>query len=58
MDAFIPVLSIEFGQYTMGISYDINVSKLKTASSGRGGLELSIRFVSPNPFVYKSASRI
>lgn len=48
----------EFAQYAVGVSYDLNASQLKTASSGRGGLEISLRFISPNPFLFKSASRI
>ena len=33
-----------------GISYDINVSNLSLASNSRGGLEFSVRLVTPNPF--------
>jgi type IX secretion system PorP/SprF family membrane protein len=57
-DAFIPTFLIEMGQYALGLSYDINVSKLKSASSGRGGFELSLRYVNRNPFLYKSTPRI
>jgi len=49
-DAAIATLMYEFSNYAVGISYDINLSKLKTVSSTRGGLEVSLRFVAPNPF--------
>jgi len=41
-DALIPVVKIGFNHFSVGISYDINISKLKVASNWRGGLELSI----------------
>lgn len=44
-DAFIPVLKIDFGSLSAAISYDVNVSTLKTASQGRGGFELSISYI-------------
>lgn len=41
-DAAMVLLKYEFkGKIWLGISYDINTSKLSTASSGRGGLEFS-----------------
>lgn len=56
-DAIVPAFMIEMGQYAFGVSYDVNVSKLKSASFGRGGIEFAFRFVNPNPFIFKSASR-
>ncbi len=55
-DALVPAFMIEMGQYSFGMSYDVNVSKLKTASFGRGGFEFAFRFVNPNPFIFKSSS--
>lgn len=52
-DALIVAGVIEIQQYAIGMSYDLNMSKLKTASTGKGGFELFIRFVSPNPFLYQ-----
>lgn len=49
-DAVIPVVMLEFTKLNIGLSYDVNVSKLKTASYGKGGFEISLRFVNPNPF--------
>lgn len=41
-DALIPVIKMGFNHFSVGISYDVNISKLKVASNWRGGLELSI----------------
>ncbi len=43
-DAVIPVVKMEFNQMSIGISYDVNVSKLRTASNWRGGLELTASY--------------
>ena len=45
---------LEMGQYALGISYDINTSDLSNASNGRGGIEIMLRFVNPNPFMFKT----
>jgi len=55
-DAFIPSVQFEIAEYTIGISYDMNLSALKTATSGKGGFEISLRWGNPNPFLYKSAA--
>ena len=44
-DAFIPVLKIDYNPFSVALSYDINVSQLKTVSQGRGGVELSISYI-------------
>lgn len=41
-DAVIPVVKMGFRHFSVGLSYDINISKLKTASSLKGGFELSV----------------
>jgi type IX secretion system PorP/SprF family membrane protein len=43
-DAFIPVVKIDFVPFSVGLSYDVNVSQLRTASQGHGGFELSISY--------------
>lgn len=43
-DAMIPVAKMEFKPFTVSVSYDANVSQLKTASNGRGGMEISISY--------------
>jgi len=44
-DAFIPVLKLDYNPFSVSLSYDINLSKLKTSSYGRGGFELGISYV-------------
>jgi type IX secretion system PorP/SprF family membrane protein len=55
-DAFVATALYEFSSYGVGLSYDFNVSGLKTVSSGRGGLEITFRFLNPAPFIYSQAS--
>jgi type IX secretion system PorP/SprF family membrane protein len=43
-DALIPVVKLDYNPFSVALSYDVNVSELKTASQGRGGLELSIMY--------------
>lgn len=56
-DALILSALIESGQYAVGFSYDLNVSRLTTVSTGRGGPEIFIRFVTPNPFLYQMSTK-
>ena len=48
-DAIVPYLGLEFGGLRIGISYDFNISSLKTATSSRGGSEFSIIFIKRPP---------
>ncbi|OQP62645.1 hypothetical protein A3860_26910 [Niastella vici] len=43
-DAFIPLIKIATHQLGIGLSYDVNISKLTTASQFRGGFELSLSY--------------
>jgi type IX secretion system PorP/SprF family membrane protein len=53
-DAMIACTQFEIGSWAFGVSYDINTSGLKAASNGRGGLEVFMRYISPNPFKTKT----
>jgi type IX secretion system PorP/SprF family membrane protein len=44
-DAMIPVVKIDYSPFSVAISYDVNISKLKPSSYGRGGLELSVSYI-------------
>jgi type IX secretion system PorP/SprF family membrane protein len=44
-DALIPVIKLEMNSMAVSLSYDVNVSELKTVSQGRGGFELSISYI-------------
>ena len=44
-DAAIIFAQIELNDIALGVSYDVNVSKLRVATTGRGGLEISLRYI-------------
>ncbi|MCW3114017.1 MAG: type secretion system rane protein PorP/SprF [Segetibacter sp.] len=44
-DAFIPVVKLDYNPFSVALSYDVNVSQLKTASQGHGGMELSVTYI-------------
>lgn len=43
-DAIIPTLLFQYDKYSIGVSYDMNISKLNSASKAQGGLEVCLRF--------------
>ena len=44
-DAIIPYIGLEFDDFRLGATYDVNVSSLKTASQSRGGIEISLIYI-------------
>ena len=44
-DAIIPYVGLEFGEFRVGASYDVNISSLKPASNMRGGAEFSLIYI-------------
>ncbi|WP_207512379.1 PorP/SprF family type IX secretion system membrane protein [Longitalea luteola] len=44
-DALVPVVKVEWGHLSTALSYDVNVSPLKTVSMGRGGFEISLSYI-------------
>jgi type IX secretion system PorP/SprF family membrane protein len=44
-DAIIPYVGLEFGDYHLGVSYDLNISDLQPASNSRGGIEISLIYI-------------
>ena len=44
-DAIIPYVGLEFNSLRVGISYDVNTSRLSAASERRGGMELSLIYI-------------
>jgi len=49
LDALIPSVIFDVSGLSVGISYDINISGLTEASSGRGGIEISLKYINPSP---------
>lgn len=43
-DALIPTVKLDMDKYELGMSYDANISKLRTASQSFGGFEISLVF--------------
>lgn len=41
-DAIIPYVGLEWGEFRLGASYDVNISQLKPGSNMRGGSEFSL----------------
>lgn len=44
-DAVIPTVKLDYSPFSVGLSYDVNISPLKTSSYGRGGFELSVTYI-------------
>jgi type IX secretion system PorP/SprF family membrane protein len=44
-DAVIPYIGLEFGDFQIGSTYDVNISSLKPASNMRGGIEISLIYI-------------
>jgi len=56
-DAIIPQIYLDVKGFSIGLSYDINMSGLNIASSYRGGFELSLRFTNPDGYTHKNPYR-
>lgn len=48
-DAVIPYIGLEFSDFRLGATYDVNTSSLKTASQSRGGIEMSLIYIKKSP---------
>jgi len=46
-DAAIAMIRMDYMNFSVGFSYDFNISSYKTVSSGKGGFELSIIYIKP-----------
>ena len=44
-DALIPTVQIQWAAFEIGFSYDVNLSQLTRASNGRGGFEISLKYI-------------
>lgn len=43
-DAIVPVIKFDHYTWGIGLTYDVNISKLKTASQMRGGFEVTLQY--------------
>ena len=44
-DALLFTAAIDYDNWNLGLSYDVNFSELQTASNRRGGLEISVTYI-------------
>ena len=44
-DALIPYIGLDYGNFNLGMTYDVNISGFKVASQGHGGLEISLMYI-------------
>ena len=44
-DAIIPYVGLEFNDLRVGLTYDVNVSRLRPGSQSRGGIEISLIYI-------------
>jgi type IX secretion system PorP/SprF family membrane protein len=44
-DAIIPYIGLDFSNFSLGLSYDVNVSTLRSASETVGGIEISLIYI-------------
>ncbi len=47
-DAVAPLIDFDYHRWSAGVSYDINISTLKTASQSMGGMELTLGYLLSN----------
>lgn len=43
-DAIIPVIKMDYAPFSFSLSYDVNISQLRSSSYGRGGFELGLSY--------------
>lgn len=53
-DAILPQLYYDLGDFFIGLSYDINVSKYSSVSKMNGGYEVTLRYANLNGALYKN----
>ena len=44
-DALIPYVGLDDNDFSLGLTYDVNISSLQTASQNRGGVEISLIYI-------------
>ena len=57
-DAVMPVVKLDYNKVSIGITYDLNTSKLKSASQLRGGYEVTLSYKTFNHRYNSSADKV
>lgn len=52
-DAVIPQINFDMGQYAIGLSYDVNISKYRQVSYYSGGFEVYLKFMMLDDALYR-----
>ncbi|HIB01406.1 MAG TPA: type IX secretion system membrane protein PorP/SprF [Phycisphaerales bacterium] len=55
-DAFILNARLDWMNFALGLSYDINISKINVATESRGGFEISLMYIQPFKASRKTAT--
>ena len=53
-----PVVKLDYYKISIGITYDVNTSKLKTASQYRGGYEVTLSYKTFNHRYNSSVDKV
>lgn len=56
-DAIAPYLGFEFSAYSLGLSYDVNISNLSSVTKSMGGVEVMLRLSNPQAFLYQNKTK-
>lgn len=56
-DAFIPEVFFEVSGFGVGLTYDVNISELSSATNLSGGFELSLRYILDDKYYYQRPTR-
>lgn len=56
-DALVFSVSYDGPMYSIGINYDSNISSLAVASHSVGGIEINLKFFTPNAYLYQKRQR-
>lgn len=57
-DALVPVVKLDYNQFGIGITYDVNISKLKSASQYRGAYEITLSYKAFRNSMNSSAEKV
>ena len=57
VDAIVPQFFVGAYNFSLGLSYDINISNLNSATNYRGGFEFSLRYTNPDSYIHRNPLR-
>ncbi len=57
-DAFILVANMDYRNFIVGVSYDVNTSKLIAATNYRGAFEMSVIYIFKKPVIFIAKQRV